>query len=467
MTVKLKTRFLIFLIISCGLAGAAIILYLYDFEKEDVSRNKVEILTSPYITEFSIPTSSSVPNGIGVDKDGMVWFVENKGNKLAMFDKNSYLLTEYKILGDIGEVWSVDFDKDGNLWFTDSNDRIWMFDIARKHFKSYNVPTKGSRPTDIAIDNEDKIWITQLRNNYSEEGDRVVVFDPIREKFTEYKLADKSGPAGIVFDKGNLWITQTYSHNIARFNAGNFSYQQFAPSQNSVSPIGIAVDAKGAIWFAQHGASKVSRFIESNQTLFEFTTSPGPEFPITTPYWILIDSKQNIWFNEHSPNKIAKFVKENNTLIEYKIPSGKGELVNALTIALDQKDNLWFTEWTRNRIGLVDPTIQIPFTLDVSPDSVAIDAGKAISFDVTVTPNNINETRKILFSASSTITPTGEFINSTMSFEPEQTELAGTSQKTRLFLHTESGLKHGTYNLTVSASDDFITYSRIVTFKIR
>lgn len=467
MTIKLKTRFLIFLIINCGLAGTAIILYLYDFEKDDVSRNKVEIFTSPYITEFSIPTSSSVPNGIGVDKDDRIWFVENKGNKLAMFDKNSYLLTEYKIPGDIGEVWSVDFDKDGNLWFTDSSDRIWMFDIARKSFKSYDVPTKGSRPTDIVIDNDDKIWITQLRNNYSEEGDRVVVFDPILEKFSEYKLTDKSGPAGVVFDKGNLWITQTYSHNIARFNTGNFSYQQFTPSQNSVSPIGIAVDAKGAIWFAQHGASKVSRFIESNQTLFEFTTSPNPEFPITTPYWILIDSKQNIWFNEHSPNKIAKFDKANNTLIEYKIPSERGELVNALTIALDHNDNPWFTEWTRNRIGFVDSKIPVPFTIDISPDAATVDAGENLSFDVTVTPINVNEIRRVYFNASSTITPTGEFVNSTISFEPKQVDLGNTNQKTRLFFHTEPELTRGEYNITVSASDGFITYARIVTLQVR
>lgn len=467
MTVKLKTRFLIFLIISCGLAGAAIILYLHDFEKEDVSRNKVEILTSPYITEFSIPTPSSVPNGIGVDKDDRIWFVENKGNKLAMLDKNSYLLTEYKIPGDIGEAWSVDFDKDGNLWFTDSNDRIWMFDIARKSLKSYDVPTKGSRPTDIAIDNDGKIWITQLRNNYSEEGDRVVVFDPIREKFTEYKLADKSGPAGIVFDKGNLWITQTYAHNLAKFNTSDFSYEQFTLSQNIVSPIGINVDAQDMVWFAQHGASKVSRFIESNQTLFEFTTSPSAEFPITTPYWILIDSKQNIWFNEHSPNKIAKFVKANNTLIEYKIPSEKGELVNALTIALDHNDNPWFTEWTRNRIGFVDSKIPIPFTINVSPDVAAVDAGADLSFDVIVTPTNTNEIRSIYFNASSTITPTGEFVNSTISFEPKQVDLGNTSQKTKLFFRTEPELTRGEYNITVSASDGFITYARVVTLQVR
>lgn len=200
---------------------------------------------------------------------------------------------------------------------------------------------------------------------------------------------------------------------------------------------------------------------------FYTATSPNPEFPITTPYWILIDSKQNIWFNEHSPNKIAKFDKANNTLIEYKIPSERGELVNALTIALDHNDNPWFTEWTRNRIGFVDSKIPVPFTIDISPDAATVDAGENLSFDVTVTPINVNEIRRVYFNASSTITPTGEFVNSTISFEPKQVDLGNTNQKTRLFFHTEPELTRGEYNITVSASDGFITYARIVTLQVR
>ena len=443
------------------------IIYLYDFvPTPPISERLVGILASPYITEFNIPTPSSVPNGIGVDKKGNVWFVENEAGILAMLDRNSYLLTEYKIPADIGEVWSLKFDTQGNLWFTDSKDRIWRFDTIGKSFRNYEVPTKGSRPTDLAIDTGGRIWITQIRSNYSEEGERIAVFDPSKEAFTEYKLGDRSGPAGIALENGNIWITQTYANNIAKFNKYDLSYKQFTPSQSIVSPIGIAVDARGTVWFAQHGASKISGFVESNKTLFEFATSPNAEFPITTPYWIAIDSKQNIWFNEHSPNKIAKFIKANNTLVEYKIPSEKGELVNALTIALDQDDNLWFTEWTRNRIGVVNSNIPVPFTVDVSAGFVNIEAGKSFTLEVTVRPGHGSEIRNIYFNASGTITPTGEFVNSTIIFDPEQINLDNSSRQAKLFIHTKPELTRGVYNMTISASDGFITYARIVKVEV-
>jgi len=459
----MKHKITLLLIVSFLVAAGSVI-YLYDVLTTSNSEDMVEIFTSPYITEFSIPTKSSVPNGIGVDRNGNVWFAEIEGDKLAMLDKNSYLITEYNIPDGVGEVWSLDFDSNGNIWFADKNDRIWNFDTADKSFKKYDVPTKGSMPTDLVIDADGKIWIAQLRNNYSEEGDRIAVFDPEKEVFTQYKLADKSGPIGLALDNENIWITQTYAHSIGKFNRYDFSYKQFEPSKGMVSPIGIAVDDKGTVWFAQHGASKVSSFGESNQTLFEFTTSPGL-FPITTPYWILIDSKQNIWFNEHSTNKIARFIKENNTLIEYKIPSEREELVNVLTIALDQNDNLWFTEWSRNRIGVVNAYMPLPFTMDVSSDFVATTAGKNVELELTLMSRS-NVIREIYFNASSTMTLTGEFVNSTIRFEPSSIKLGNSNEKIRVVLGTETKLEPDVYSVTVSASDEFITYARIITLEV-
>ena len=460
----MKKTLVLFTIVGV-LIGVAMMIYFYGPRQTTTFDSKTEVFTSPYITEFGIPTPSSIPNGIGVDKKGNVWFVENASDILAMFDTTSNLFTEYKIPSDVSEVWSLDFDTYGNIWFTDTSDRIWKFDIINEQFRSYDVPTKGSHPTDLVIDIDGKIWITQMRNNYSDEGDRIAVFDPSKESFMEYKLAERSGPAGLVVDNGNLWIAQTYAHNVAKFNKHDFSYKQFSAFQSIVSPIGIAVDKEGTIWFAQHGASKISNFVESNESRFEFTTSPSTEFPITTPYWILIDSKQNIWFNIHSTNKIGKFIKANNTLIEYKIPSERDELINVLTIALDQDDNLWFTEWSRSRIGFVNSTIPVPFTIDVSPDFVSVDAGNGFSVDVTVTPNRSGEVRNIFFNASSTITPTGEFINSTVTFEPESISL-DSANKSKLIIQTDPELTSGIYSITVSASDGLITYSRIVTVKV-
>src|SRR5439155_11936064 len=48
------------------------------------------------ITQFSIPTAGSVPDGITAGPDGNLWFVERLGNKIARITPAG-LITEYPI----------------------------------------------------------------------------------------------------------------------------------------------------------------------------------------------------------------------------------------------------------------------------------------------------------------------------------------------------------------------------------
>ena len=59
------------------------------------SGNKIgRITTAGVITEYSIPTNSSRPQGITAGPDGALWFTENSGNKIGRMT-TSGAITEY------------------------------------------------------------------------------------------------------------------------------------------------------------------------------------------------------------------------------------------------------------------------------------------------------------------------------------------------------------------------------------
>ena len=49
------------------------------------------------LTEWTVPTATAQPYGIGVDPNGIVWFTENGANKLASFDQTDNDFTEWDL----------------------------------------------------------------------------------------------------------------------------------------------------------------------------------------------------------------------------------------------------------------------------------------------------------------------------------------------------------------------------------
>ena len=82
----------------------------------EVTGNRIGAVTmAGVITEYTIPTGASVPGGIAVDTDGMVWFTESAKGKLGRLDPTNGGITEVPVGG--GPV-SITAGPDGNIWFT-------------------------------------------------------------------------------------------------------------------------------------------------------------------------------------------------------------------------------------------------------------------------------------------------------------------------------------------------------------
>lgn len=106
---------------------------------------------------------------------------------------------------------------------------------------------------------------------------------------------------------GNLWITQNGATNaIARMTTTG-SITEFPIPTPNANPIGIAVGNDGAIWFAEHDASKFGR-ITLDGKIVEYrtpTANAGP-FGVASLPGACGPGHGQIWFTESLANKVAR-----------------------------------------------------------------------------------------------------------------------------------------------------------------
>jgi streptogramin lyase len=77
----------------------------------------------------------------------------------------------------------------------------------------YPVPTPNARARRMVIDEQDHILLTEYR------GNKVAMFDPATERFTEYPLPPYTFPYRAAIDKnGEIWTGGMSTDRIVRYN---------------------------------------------------------------------------------------------------------------------------------------------------------------------------------------------------------------------------------------------------------
>jgi virginiamycin B lyase len=77
------------------------------------------ITTAGVITEFTIPTANSLPTGITSGPDGALWFVEYGTNQIGRIT-TAGSITEFPIPTGSSQPYGITAGPDGALWFTES-----------------------------------------------------------------------------------------------------------------------------------------------------------------------------------------------------------------------------------------------------------------------------------------------------------------------------------------------------------
>ena len=283
------------------------------------------------ITEYPIPTASSLPQGIAVGSDGALWFTENLGNKIGRITTDG-TIAETTVpsaayprsitAGSDGALWFTQDDAsdigrittgasinqypipvgasglvagpDGAIWFTEnSDDKIGQLTIGAVN--RFTIPTDNSAPVKISPGPDGALWFTEFCGN---QIGRVTTGGG----FSEYPVPTKTAHLyGITAGPdGALWFTECAGNNIGRITTGGAIVEYPLPTKFS-GPRVITPGPDGALWFAEGGKNVIGR-ITTAGTITETPIPTNESSPVT----IVTGPDGALWFTENGANKIGR-----------------------------------------------------------------------------------------------------------------------------------------------------------------
>ncbi len=157
--------------------------------------------------------------GTAIDANDRVWVNSTSGKTISLFDKNGKPLSPpegYTLGGKTGVMQGIIVTPSGDVWALDfSDDKVVYMpkgDPAQAKFYCQSTdgkpnkesPCKLNGPFHLAIDQQDRIWIT---NAISDTVTRFPASDP--SKVEVFKTGGGSGKGMAIDSKGNAWITNT------------------------------------------------------------------------------------------------------------------------------------------------------------------------------------------------------------------------------------------------------------------
>jgi len=82
----------------------------------DAGRNKIIKIADGWVTEYTVPTAYSAPQGLTTDEQGNVWFTESLTNKIGRLKDGHF--DEYRLPDSLSHPMALGRDARGNLLFT-------------------------------------------------------------------------------------------------------------------------------------------------------------------------------------------------------------------------------------------------------------------------------------------------------------------------------------------------------------
>jgi virginiamycin B lyase len=166
-----------------------------------------------------------------------------------------------------------------------------------------------------------------------------------------YEPDGYSSPLFVAVDvSGDVWFTQPDSDAIGEYNPQNQQWSQWFLKKGS-EPFDLTFDRYGNLWFTEFSSNSIGFFNPHTHKLIERATpTPG-----SNPYGITADSQGRIWFAENGQgvNQIATFMPTlsgSMKITEY--PTGG---LRPHLIATDHAGHIWYTGGFGGNIGEFNP----------------------------------------------------------------------------------------------------------------
>jgi streptogramin lyase len=291
------------------------------------------------------------------------------------------LVKEVEFPEGLSSAQSIEIDATGRVWFIEQvGKQLVVFDPATEQFNIFALPDSWGNVgfSKMTMSPDGEIWFTVNRWVKSgEESNMLGRFTPSDGYFTRYVLSIDAYPDEIMVDaKGVIWFSAANKNSLYRVDPVKFSIKGYAiPASNSY-PNSLSSDKNGHIWFSESSANKIGKFIPEKEVFYEYTVPTA----FANPGKISIDQSGRIWFVEVAANRIGVFYPDLQRFDEAIIPTA-----NSAPSALvhDNDGNVWFLEYRGNKVGFFNPKLAVFHEFDIPnfssrPGALAIDRRRSM-----------------------------------------------------------------------------------------
>lgn len=234
-------------------------------------------------------------------------------------------------------------------------------------------PGELHSPIGIAIDDHDRIYVTEFKNN------RVQVFDQDGNSLNTIAVANQ--PGGIAVDKqGRIYVALMLDHKIVVFDADGKPLREWgkpgAGDGEFTQPGGIAIGPDGSVYVVDQVNHRIQRFSPDGMFVAKWGghgSQPGQfggEGPLGSrlsgPHFCAFDASGHLYTTEGANLRIQRFDAEGKPLSQWtgigEGPGGFGDrpadranpFDGPIAITVDHQGRIWVSS-TNNRVQCFSP----------------------------------------------------------------------------------------------------------------
>ncbi|MGO9404063.1 MAG: SMP-30/gluconolactonase/LRE family protein [Terriglobales bacterium] len=260
------------------------------------------------------------PYGLAVDSKGRLYVADTKVGAIFIFntENNNVELIKHGVNAKFGSIYGLAMDDNDNLFVSDAELRhVLVFDANHKLQAGFGDGILQD-PNGLAIDLENRfIYVADT------ELDQVLVFDADTYKLlrrigttgkhhTLTSPGDFSKPTNVAVDNdGNLYVTDTWNDRVEEFDADGVFIRAFGKNGDGpgdfARPKGIAIDCDGHVWVADAMLNRVQIFTPEGRLLMgmgSFGIFPG-QFQALTG--LTIDKQNRVFTSEQLLGRTQMF----------------------------------------------------------------------------------------------------------------------------------------------------------------
>ncbi|MGI0020891.1 MAG: DUF4149 domain-containing protein, partial [Nitrososphaera sp.] len=227
-----------------------------------------------------------------VDQSRKLWYIDPTESKLGLYDPDEKTNVQY-ILPSQGVISGLAQDGEGNLWMpVVQANQVVKFIPGNESFAQFDIPTPESRPVGISADRSGNIWL-------AESTGRIALIDVATGEIEEFEPSGSNKlvvPTAVFPDPDghDVYVAEHDGHTVTAFNPLFRTFREYPQLNEGGLPFGMAKDAFGNLWYAQHEIDRLA--------VIDPRTGEGTEVKIPTAgsfvQWLTSDDKGRIWFAE-------------------------------------------------------------------------------------------------------------------------------------------------------------------------